>query len=284
MRSATRWRARPRRSTATIERRASGATSSTSALLGARSPAGPRHAWDGASRACSARAPTTIRCAEWSSRPGRSSQRDGCSVPTAGRRRWHVPSVLCLPGSFEVSNRSCSRYWRGVPDSGWLRIVVMADRALMSTPCEDGVHLLALAGDPSLARGSAAARETSYVAGLRHFPTSSRCPHSIRPRGCPRSPSRRRRCCGGTSGGRAARDGRWWATPATSSIRPPPRDRRRDRAGCVRRRRGHRSRPGPGHVRGVAGSRGGRALRVVVRARAVARGAPRRTRLRRARR
>ena len=61
-------------------------------------------------------------------------------------------------------------YWRGIPDSGWLRIVVMADRALMSTPCEDGVHLLALAGDPSLARGSAADRETSYAAGLRHFP------------------------------------------------------------------------------------------------------------------
>ena len=61
-------------------------------------------------------------------------------------------------------------YWRGIPRSEWLRIVLVADQGLMSTPCEDGVHLLVLAGDPSLAQGNGADREASYAAGIRGFP------------------------------------------------------------------------------------------------------------------
>ena len=61
-------------------------------------------------------------------------------------------------------------YWRGIPHSDWLHIAFLTDCALTSAPCEDGAHLLALAGDPSLARGSATDRDASYVSGLRRFP------------------------------------------------------------------------------------------------------------------
>ena len=60
-------------------------------------------------------------------------------------------------------------YWRGLPASGWCQIDVHEHAALMSTPCEDGLHLLSLAGPPETTRGErpcgAALRE-----GLRQFP------------------------------------------------------------------------------------------------------------------
>ena len=40
-------------------------------------------------------------------------------------------------------------YWEGLPDSGWCHIDVQGQLSLMSAPCEDGVHLLSVAGPPS---------------------------------------------------------------------------------------------------------------------------------------
>lgn len=61
-------------------------------------------------------------------------------------------------------------YWRGLPRTEWGQIDVHERASLMSIPCEDGVHLLALAGPPELTRASAAERESRYAEGLRQFP------------------------------------------------------------------------------------------------------------------
>jgi uncharacterized protein (TIGR03083 family) len=61
-------------------------------------------------------------------------------------------------------------YWTGLPASEWCHIDVHERSALMSVPCEDGVHLLSLAGPPELTRGSTAEREERYRSGLRQFP------------------------------------------------------------------------------------------------------------------
>lgn len=61
-------------------------------------------------------------------------------------------------------------YWEGLPDSGRCHIDVQGSLSLMSSPCEDGVHLLSVAGPPGLTRGSAAEREEAYLAALRRFP------------------------------------------------------------------------------------------------------------------
>ena len=37
-------------------------------------------------------------------------------------------------------------YWEGLPDSGWCHVDVQSRLSLMSSPCEDGIHLLSVAG------------------------------------------------------------------------------------------------------------------------------------------
>lgn len=61
-------------------------------------------------------------------------------------------------------------YWRGLPASEWCHIDLHDQAALMSVPCEDGLHLLSLAGPPTVTRGSAEVREARYRDGLRQFP------------------------------------------------------------------------------------------------------------------
>jgi uncharacterized protein (TIGR03083 family) len=61
-------------------------------------------------------------------------------------------------------------YWRGLPASEWCHIDVHERAALMSVPCEDGIHLLSLGGPPEITRGSVEARERRYHEGLRQFP------------------------------------------------------------------------------------------------------------------
>lgn len=61
-------------------------------------------------------------------------------------------------------------YWRGLPASEWCHIDMHEQAALMSVPCEDGIHLLSLAGPPDLTRGPLAEREIRYREGLRQFP------------------------------------------------------------------------------------------------------------------
>ncbi|MFC0626030.1 FAD-dependent monooxygenase [Kribbella deserti] len=61
-------------------------------------------------------------------------------------------------------------YWRGLPSSEWCHIDLHEQSALMSVPCEDGIHLLSLAAGPDVTRGTAADRERRYREGIRRFP------------------------------------------------------------------------------------------------------------------
>ncbi|HEU4330531.1 MAG TPA: FAD-dependent monooxygenase [Lapillicoccus sp.] len=61
-------------------------------------------------------------------------------------------------------------YWRGLPTSDWIRIDMHERSALMAAPCEDGIHLLTVAGPPELTRGTPAALESRYRAALLDFP------------------------------------------------------------------------------------------------------------------
>lgn len=61
-------------------------------------------------------------------------------------------------------------YWTGLPDSDWCQIDVQNQAALMSAPCEDGAHLLAVSGPPEITRGSAEDRQAAYLDALHHFP------------------------------------------------------------------------------------------------------------------
>ena len=63
-------------------------------------------------------------------------------------------------------------YWEGLPDSAWCQIDVQESLALMSAPCEDGVHMLAINGPADLTRGSATGRQEKYLAALRRFPAT----------------------------------------------------------------------------------------------------------------
>ena len=60
-------------------------------------------------------------------------------------------------------------YWTGLPASEWFRMDVREDLSLVCCPCEDGVHLLVLAGRPALVRGD---RMATYLAGIRRFPAT----------------------------------------------------------------------------------------------------------------
>jgi uncharacterized protein (TIGR03083 family) len=61
-------------------------------------------------------------------------------------------------------------YWRGLPASDWIRLDMHERSALMAAPCEDGIHLLTVAGPPNLTRGTPEALEARYRAALLEFP------------------------------------------------------------------------------------------------------------------
>jgi uncharacterized protein (TIGR03083 family) len=61
-------------------------------------------------------------------------------------------------------------YWRGLPSSDWCQIDVHERWGLMSSPCEDDLHLLSVAGSPEITRGTAGRRQETYLAALRRFP------------------------------------------------------------------------------------------------------------------
>ncbi|PXY29097.1 hypothetical protein BAY59_15820 [Prauserella coralliicola] len=86
-------------------------------------------------------------------------------VSTVARR-------LGLPASRERRGEMAFllAYWRGLPASEWCHLDIHERAALMSVPCEDGIHLLSLAGPPDLTRGTAERRESAYRDGLRQFP------------------------------------------------------------------------------------------------------------------
>ena len=61
-------------------------------------------------------------------------------------------------------------YWRGLPESEWFQLEVWEDRAITSAQCEDGIHLLVIAGAPEFVRGNRRARQARYLEWLRSFP------------------------------------------------------------------------------------------------------------------
>ncbi len=63
-------------------------------------------------------------------------------------------------------------YWKGLPAAEAIRFDVHASQVLMSTPCEDDIHLLCLVGDRSLTRGGRREREERYHDGIRRFPAT----------------------------------------------------------------------------------------------------------------
>ena len=63
-------------------------------------------------------------------------------------------------------------YWRGLPASDWIRLDMHERSALMAAPCEDGLHLLTVAGPPELTRGTPAAIEARYREALTEFPAA----------------------------------------------------------------------------------------------------------------
>ena len=92
----------------------------------------------------------------------------------ADGRRSIVARSLGLRPSLEQRGEMAFllAYWRGLPSSDWCRIDVREQSALMSAPCEDGLHLFALAGPPEITRGSTTERERRYDEGLRQFPAT----------------------------------------------------------------------------------------------------------------
>ena len=89
---------------------------------------------------------------------------DGRSSTVA--RALHLPKTRELRGDLGM----LVGYWEGLPDADTCHIDVHAELALMSSPCEDGVHLLSVSGPPGITRGSAEERQTTYLAALRRFP------------------------------------------------------------------------------------------------------------------
>lgn len=61
-------------------------------------------------------------------------------------------------------------YWRGLPDSDWIRLDMREGSALMAAPCEDGLHLLTVAGPAALTRGTPTDVAARYRRMLLDFP------------------------------------------------------------------------------------------------------------------
>jgi 2-polyprenyl-6-methoxyphenol hydroxylase-like FAD-dependent oxidoreductase len=63
-------------------------------------------------------------------------------------------------------------YWSGLPNDGYATLDIQRDRILSRWAVEDGLHLLVVAGDPEVTRGSHEERLRRYLEGLRRFPES----------------------------------------------------------------------------------------------------------------
>jgi len=89
----------------------------------------------------------------------------------ADGRRSTVARSLGLAASRELTGDLAFlfAYWTGLPASEWFRMDVREDLSLICCPCEDGVHLVVLAGRPPLVRGD---RTAAYLGGIRRFPAT----------------------------------------------------------------------------------------------------------------
>jgi uncharacterized protein (TIGR03083 family) len=61
-------------------------------------------------------------------------------------------------------------YWKGLPATDVCQIDVREQHGVMSAPCEDGFHLLSVAGPPTITSGSAQDRQRAYLDVLRKYP------------------------------------------------------------------------------------------------------------------
>ena len=115
-------------------------------------------------------------------------------------------------------------YWRGLPASDWIRLDMHDVSALMAAPCEDGLHLLTVAGPPDLTRGTPAERRGPLPPGAARLPGGAQ-PAVARGRRAG-LPGRRR--AGDDDARLLPRSPPAWvgpssATPGTSSTPPPAR-------------------------------------------------------------
>ena len=61
-------------------------------------------------------------------------------------------------------------YWSGIPDDGYGTIHIEEKGLISRWAVEDGLHLLAVAGDADFTRGTREERQRRYLEGLRQFP------------------------------------------------------------------------------------------------------------------
>jgi uncharacterized protein (TIGR03083 family) len=92
----------------------------------------------------------------------------------ADGRTSTVARLLRLPATEERRGEMSMllAYWEGLPSAEWSHIDVHEDLGLQSAPCEDGLHLLSVAGPATFTRGSPERRQAAYLAALRRFPAS----------------------------------------------------------------------------------------------------------------
>jgi 2-polyprenyl-6-methoxyphenol hydroxylase-like FAD-dependent oxidoreductase len=89
----------------------------------------------------------------------------------ADGRRSTVARALKLTAARQLTGNLAFlfAYWTGLPATEWFRMDVRENLSLVCCPCEDGVHLLVLAGRPPLVQGD---RMATYLAGIRRFPAT----------------------------------------------------------------------------------------------------------------
>jgi uncharacterized protein (TIGR03083 family) len=95
-------------------------------------------------------------------------------VVGADGRTSTVARLLGLPATPERRGEMSMllAYWERLPATEWSHIDVHAELGLQSAPCEDGLHLLSVAGPAAFTRGSRADRQAAYLAALHRFPAS----------------------------------------------------------------------------------------------------------------
>ena len=96
--------------------------------------------------------------------------RAGSWARTGSARAW--PTTWAWSGVEERRGELAMLlgYWRGLPASDWIRLDMHERSAFMAAPCEDGLHLLTVAGPADLTRGTPAALEARYRQALLDFP------------------------------------------------------------------------------------------------------------------
>lgn len=93
-------------------------------------------------------------------------------VVGADGRASTVANLLGLQKEDEMTGEQAYlfAYWRGLPRREIGSLDVKEGKAMMWNECEDGVHLISVAGPPEITRGSNAEREKVFAEGIAAFP------------------------------------------------------------------------------------------------------------------